>query len=151
MQIFYALKRVTGLFFRVNFRIMSLYNNGKKPQGWLAALIVFLSVATGGVIILLWFLYVLFMLTLLPISNFFLLAEPAGRRALTRRERGWAIFNGVVIFTVLLLLGLSQFQSLFFFGAGYIGMFALGVYVPQGIDWWRVRREEKMLTAETAP
>ena len=142
--------RARNWLYRVNVRLISLYNRDQKPRGLLLVFLVFLSIATGGLIIMLWFLYILFALTLMPISNFFLLAEPAGRRALTRRERAMAIFYGVLIFAVLAWLACSRFHFLFFFAAGYIGMFALGVYVPQAMDWWRARREEKLLATEKA-
>ena len=112
-------------------------------------LLVIGSIATGGVIFGLFLLYIIVAITLQPISNFFLLLEPTGRRALTRKERGWAIFTGVVIAGLLGLCMATRLYPLVIAMAVYLALFALGVYLPQFIDWWRARREERLLASKS--
>ncbi len=143
--------RARNWIYRMNQRVILFFDRHRRPVGWMRVAVIFSFMITGGLAAILWTLYILVALTVQPLSNFFLLLDPAGRRALRPKERNWAIFNGVITVTVLVVLAFSRFNVLFFPAAGYIALFALGVYVPQWADAWRARREEKQLAAEHAP
>jgi tetratricopeptide (TPR) repeat protein len=135
-------------FYRVNLKILNFFNGIKKKPVIMRMIFVFCIIATGGSIVFAYMGYVLVAGTLQPISNFFLLFEPTGRRALTRKERAWAIVTGVAAFLLFVLFAVTRLWILDLFLGGYLALFALGVYVPQWIAEWQNRREEKRLAAE---
>ena len=136
-------------FYRVNLKVIDFFNNIKKKSVFIRALFLFMLVVTGGLFIFFWLLYLLLAFTLQPVSNFFLLFEPTGRRALTRKERAWAVFTGVAAFLLLVLFAASRhWWRIDLFLGGYLTLFALGVYVPPWITAWCNRREQTRLAAE---
>ena len=143
--------RARNFLYRLNMKFINTYGSRSNLSGAMRLLLVFLMISTGGAVMFLWLLYIMVALTLQPISNFFLLTEPMGRRALTTKERNWAIFNGVVMFGLLAVLALTRLYPLLYIVGGYFLLFALGVYGPQWIDGWRARREEKMLAKPIVP
>jgi tetratricopeptide (TPR) repeat protein len=135
--------------FRVNFQILTLLSEERsKAQAALRVAFVILTVATGGIALLLVLLYLVLAFTLYPVSNLFLLLEPVGRRALTSRQRNWAVFTGLCAAVVLVALAFLPWHFLFYIAATYLSLFALGVYIPQWTDALHARREHKVLSPE---
>jgi tetratricopeptide (TPR) repeat protein len=111
--------------------------------GSLRALIFILGICTGGIIFGFAFLYMIIALTLQPLSNFFLLFNPAGRSALTAKERFRARLTGASAILVLVVLAFTRLEGLLFLVDAYLLLFGLGVCVPHLFDAWRSRRETK--------
>jgi tetratricopeptide (TPR) repeat protein len=139
-------------FYRVNLRIFDFYGDLRQKSIWLQMLVAFLLVGTGGAVLILWTMYILLSFTLQPVSNFFLLLEPVGRRALTRKERNWAFVTGAL--SALALFFLTRYRALHFFAyvwGAYLGLFALGVYLPQALDAVRFWRERRAVGKSASP
>jgi len=95
-------------------------------------------------------IYIVMAFTLQPISNFFLLMEPRGRRALKPRERGWAWLTGAIAAALVGTLAFYRLDFWVWFICGYFGLFALSVYIPQWLDAFKIRREKKLLEREAS-
>jgi hypothetical protein len=138
-------------FYRVNLMVIDFFTAIKKKALPWRLLVLFFFIATGGVGIFAWLFYLVVSFTLQPLSNLFLLFEPVGRRALVPKERNWAIVTGVAAALLVVLLALSRhLRFLDLFLGGYLALFALGVYVPQWLAAWKIRREKKRLVADSS-
>jgi Tfp pilus assembly protein PilF len=138
-------------FYRVNLQIIDFFNNIKRKSVLSRMVFLLLFAMSGGLLIFAWLLYLTVSFTLQPLSNLFLMLEPAARHALLPKERNWAIFTGVAAVSLFVLFALSRhlwFLDLIF--GGYLALFALGVYVPQWLAAWKIRREQKRPAAESS-
>jgi tetratricopeptide (TPR) repeat protein len=126
--------------YRINRKFLEMISG--NPSG-LKALIFILGICTGGIIFAFAFLYMIVALTLQPLSNFFLLFNPAGRSALTQKERVRALLTGSGAILVLVILTLTKLEGLLFVVAVYLSLFGLCVCVPHLLDAWRARRHAK--------
>lgn len=134
--------------YRVNLKVINFFDGIKRKSVIVRMVLIFCIIASGGLVVFAYLIYILVAGTLQPVSNFFLLFQPTGRRALTRRERAWAIVTGVIAFLLLVLFAASRFRVLDLYLGGYLALFALGVYVPQWIAAWQNRRKEARLAPE---
>jgi tetratricopeptide (TPR) repeat protein len=134
-------------FYRVNLKLISLFDRSTEKSLLMRMLIVFLLIGTGGMVMLFFLLYLPLGLLLQPISNFFLLLEPMGRHALARKEKIVALVAGAGLLLAAVFLYFTPFRFYSYGIAIYLALFALGVYVPRGIAVLRARREEKRLAA----
>jgi tetratricopeptide (TPR) repeat protein len=130
--------------YRANVKFISYCNETKQKATLVRLAIVILIALTAGFFLGVLIVYFALALTLKPVSNLFLLLEPTGRHALSRREKGWAILTGITAGCVLVLLWVAHFYGLWITGAGYLILFALGVYLPQWADARRARKEETL-------
>jgi hypothetical protein len=124
-------------FYRVSLRVLTFFAGDRKRNALIKMAMAVLIIATGGLALGFVLLYLIVGLTLQPVSNFFLLLEPAGRRALTFREKGWAIFTGFVALGLVAFFLAVRVPFPAFVILGYLALFALGVYLPQWADAWR--------------
>jgi tetratricopeptide (TPR) repeat protein len=129
-------------FYRVNLKLLDFFGAIKRKPIVLRLIFILLFVASGGVFIFVWLFYLLLSFTLQPLSNLFLLLDPVGRRALLPLERNRAILVLSAIVTLFVLLALSKLFLIDLVLTGYVGLFALGVYVPRWIAARKNRREE---------
>jgi len=130
--------------YRMNQRLYHLVSGGPHyGRGFRIALAV-LCVATGGLFLIVILFFAIIGMTIEPISDFFLLLDPKGRRALTMLERRYALFVAGALAFFLALTALSGMPRLVIGMGCYFVFFALCVYLPQGIDAWRARRERKL-------
>jgi tetratricopeptide (TPR) repeat protein len=130
--------------YRANLKILSFCSETKKREALIKLAIIILTAFTAGLFLGLLILYLVLMFTLRPVSNLFLLFLPAGRHALTRREKGWAIFTAVMSCLILMLLVSLHLYGIEIIGIAYLLLFALGVYLPQWADLSRSKKEEKL-------
>jgi tetratricopeptide (TPR) repeat protein len=130
--------------YRTNLKLILFFNN-KKAAKLLKLAIIFLSAATFGIFLAVPLIYFFFAGTLQPISNFFLLLEPSGRRALTGWEKFRAVLTGILALVVILLFAFTPMHSISIILTAYLLVFALGVYGPQWADVRRARREERLV------
>ena len=131
--------------YRLNFKLLMIFSNGGRA---LKVALIFLSLLTGGIFFGLLILYFPVAYSLQPLSNFFLLFNSTGRRALTKREQGQGLLTGIGACLVLFLLAWTAVIGLEIVLAGYLFLFALGVLIPQWVDAWDKRREEKLIVME---
>jgi tetratricopeptide (TPR) repeat protein len=143
--------RARSWFYRVNLRLIEFFGDIRRKPVWMRAIFVLLMIGTGGLVLGLWLLYLVVALTLQPISNFLLLLEPAGRRALKPRERAWAMVTGLAACLLVVLCAASRFRPVAWWIVGYLALFASGVYVPAWIEAWQAWRERKRQAAENLP
>jgi tetratricopeptide (TPR) repeat protein len=136
------------LMYRLNIRLVGAWQNVRNVGLFgLRVLFAIAVVGTGGVLLALIMAYLIVAFSLQPLTHFFLLLDPLGRRALNRRERHTAIAVGAA---ALLLVGSLYWCDWVVPGtilAGYLALFALSVYLPQWADAWRHWREEKLVAA----
>jgi tetratricopeptide (TPR) repeat protein len=133
------------LIYRINLKVLTWIGDRSDRFGKFVALLCVLS---AGLLLGPFVLYMVLAFTLQPLSNFFLLMNPTGRRALKPRERAWALFTGWMTCLLLLVLALAHLFGLFLIVAVYLALFALSVYFPRWRDAWRARREERIAMAE---
>ena len=129
-------------FYRFNMNIFRFFEERKEREALFKCAFIVLTYFTGGVFFLFVVFYFALALTLKPMGNLFLLLEPTGRHALTRKEKGWAFFSGLLGCIIWVLLAADHLYILCGLGAGYLFLFALGVYLPQWSDARRARQEE---------
>ena len=134
--------RVRGLVYRIIFSILSGFGEHSQGLGRILGPACFLS---GGILLAPILLFLIVAFTLYPLSNFFLLLDPAGRRSLVPRERRWALFTGWVACLLLLGLALAHWTDLYVLLGVYLALFALSVYIPQWADALRAWREDQLL------
>jgi tetratricopeptide (TPR) repeat protein len=137
--------RARCLVYRINLKILTAIGEQSQNFGRVCALACFLS---GGLLLAPILLYAALALTLQPLSNFFLLLDPTGRRSLVRKERRWALFTGWSACLLLLVLALTHLIVPLALIGGYLALFALSVYLPQWTDFWRAWHEGRALAAE---
>ncbi len=130
--------------YRINLRVLLLFND-KEALKLLKLAFVLLSALTLGLFLVFPFLYLLLALTLQPVSNFFLLMEPTGRRALTRGEKFRATLTGLLALGLILFFAFTRLHVISVMLGGYLLAFAVGVYWPQWADARRASREEKLI------
>jgi len=131
--------------YRVNLAILSKLAEVGENLGRIVAITCFLS---GGLLLGPILLYVALALTLQPLSNFFLLFDPKGYRALKTKERYWALFTGGTASILLLIFALTNLIGLFWIVGIYLFLFAFTVYLPQWGDAWRAWRDERLIATE---
>ena len=130
--------------YRFNFKILAGFAQQKDSRGF-SLLIGLLTVATGGAILGFLILYVLVAWTLLPISNFFLLFDPRGRKALNHKERTWASVTGGLACILMLALAGAKLFGVLAAVAGYLLIFAFFVFTPQWTDAWNSWKGKRAL------
>ncbi len=130
--------------YRTNLRVLLLFND-REALKLLKLAFVLLSALTLGLFLAIPFLYLLLALTLQPVSNFFLLLEPTGRRALTRGEKFRAMLTGLLALVLILFFAFTRLHVISIIVSGYLLVFAVGVYWPQWADARRARLEEKLI------
>ena len=135
--------------YRVNQQIIQLLSGGEHHGNVFRIVLIVLVVGTAGLFLGVIFLYALIALTMQPISDFFLLFDPAGRRAMTIYERRGFLFGAIVGCYFLVLLAFAGFPKILLGITCYLALFALSVFIPQWIDAWRARREVKLMAEES--
>jgi tetratricopeptide (TPR) repeat protein len=131
--------------YRMNLKILDLAQGGRNFGAGFRLAILALTFVTGGLFLIVITLYAFIALTLKPVSDFFLLLEPMGRHALTPRERRSSLFAGAVGSAFLVLLAFAGLPQLLIGLLIYVALFALCVYIPQWVDAWRARKEERAI------
>lgn len=135
--------------YRVNQQIIQLLSGGKHHGHAFRIVLIVLVVGTGGLFLGVILLYAFIALTMQPISDFFLLFDPKGRRALTIYERRGFLFGAIVGCYFLVLLAFAGFPKILVGITCYLALFALCVLIPQWLDAWQARREEKLMAQES--
>jgi tetratricopeptide (TPR) repeat protein len=136
--------------YRFNFRLLELLDS-TQAKGRTAQLTwFFLALLSGGLVFVAAALFLPIALTQQPLSNFFLLLDRTGRRALTKKERIIGLLTGLPALALCVFMAEGRLIAAPALLGGYLGLFALGVYIPQWIDLWRVRREKQQLEREGA-
>jgi tetratricopeptide (TPR) repeat protein len=130
--------------YRANVRILRFCGETKKREVLVKLAIILLTALTAGIFLGFLILYFALALTLKPMSDLFLLLEPTGRHALTRRQKGWAFCTGLLAILVLGLLAVAHLYLLCALGAGYLFLFGLGIYLPQWSDARSAQKEETL-------
>ena len=134
--------------YRMNQKLFHLLSGGPHHgRGFRLALIV-LTIGTGGLFLLVILAVAFIGMTMEPISDFFLLFDSTGRRALTMLERRYALFVGGVTAFLLGLVAYSGRPRLVMGIGCYLAVFALFVLVPQWIDARRARHDKKLTTED---
>jgi tetratricopeptide (TPR) repeat protein len=137
-------------FYRINLQAFDFVDRMKKKPLLLRTIVLVFSVATGGLFFLLWLLYLLLAFCLLPVSNLFLLFDPAGRHALSPAERTRGYFAGFFAVSLSVLFVVWHLWPLVILIWGYLALFALSVFAQPWLADWRSRREEKLSAAKDA-
>jgi tetratricopeptide (TPR) repeat protein len=101
-----------------------------------------LCVLTFGFLLAPVVLYLAMAFTIQPISNLFLLFDPLGRKALSKKERGWAYFVGALFFILLLVLALAKLTPALILFGGYFALLGASALFAQQLEARRARREK---------
>jgi tetratricopeptide (TPR) repeat protein len=126
--------------YRVQQQVYHLLSGGPHHgRGFRLALIV-LTIGTGGLFLGVIIFFALIGMTIQPVSDFFLLFDPMGRRALTTLERRSSLFVGAVAAFFLVLIACSGYPHLVMGIGCYLAIFALCVLIPQWVDAWHSRQ-----------
>jgi tetratricopeptide (TPR) repeat protein len=131
--------------YRVNVRLIELCHSSQKRTPAARLTLVFVTLFSCGLFFVLLILYLPISLSLQPLSNFFLLLEPTGRRALTKTERTWGLCTGLLTIALVAFLAVGHLSIFALLLGCHLGLFALGVYLPQWADLRRARREKHRL------
>ena len=117
--------------YRINRKILIWFSNDSKLRKFIFAM---LALMTGGIFVAMLFLYLIVAVTLQPLSNFFLLFNPIGRRSLDQKERVRALTTGLGAILILGLLLFTKLVGLVVLYGVYLLLFSLFVFIPMIID-----------------
>ncbi len=130
--------------YRMNQKMFHLLSGGAHYGRGFRLTLILLTIFTGGIFLLVILAVAFIGMTMEPVSDFFLLFDPKGRRALTMLERRYTLFVGGVTAFLLVLVAYSGLPRLVMGIGCYLVIFALFVLVPQWIDAWKARCEKAL-------
>ena len=133
--------RLRSWLFRLNSRLLNLYDRGRYRNALLRVLIVFAIAASGGIILAFVFIYLMGALTLLPLANFCLYFRSDARPLLNRKEKVRALAAGVIEILILSLCLLEQWWWPAALLASYMILLGLSLLAPGWMVAFKARRQ----------